>query len=209
MKKKKSPLSIRIFYVLTNIIFWLFAVVFVAVIALNIALQFGAFEKNMQLHVNFPAKVDFLEKGTLNVNNTNIDVEIVEASGKIHFFDTPSFLVKRFIAAGTLAFGIMFFIIWMFRKFITDVKKGNIFDTKNIARLKNIAYAVFGMWIYIVVYIRVIYYYIAKNIKFEQIKVSDNQGNFVGLLFLALFIWVLAHIFTVGLKLKEDNNLTI
>ena len=56
---------------------------------------------------------------------------------------------------------------------------------------------------------RIVYYSVAKEVKFEFIKISQQQENFVGILFLALFLWVIAHIFTVGLKLKEDNNLTI
>ena len=209
MKKKKSSLSIRIFYVSTHVIFWICTLVFVAVILFNIALQFGAFQENLQLHVQFPVAVDFLEKGSLNINDTNIDVEIVEASGKIHFFDTPPFLAKRFMGSAIPALILIFFILWMFKKFISDVKKEKIFDVNNISRLKKIAYGIFGLWIYTIVYMRIIYYYIAKEVNFEQIKISEDQGNFAGLLILSLFIWVLAHIFTVGLKIQEENKLTI
>ena len=209
MKKNKSPLSIRILYWFTNVIFWLFTALCVAIIAFNISLYFGAFQENMQLHVKFPVNVDFLEKGTLHINDTDVDVEIVEASGSIHFFETPSFLTKRFFAAALPVFLISFFMFWMFKKFITDVKNEKIFDIGNIKRLKYIAYGLTAIWIYIVVYVRIVFYSLAKEVKFEFIKISDQQENFAGLLFLALFIWVLAHIFTVGLKLKEDSNLTI
>ena len=209
MKKKKSPLSIRIFFWFTNVIFWLFTVLFVAIIVVNVSLYFGAFQERMQLHVKFPVNVDFLEKGTLHINNTEIDVEIVEANGSIHFFETPVFISKRFFGAAIPVFLIIFFMFWMLKKFIKDVKNEKIFDIPNIKRLKYIAYAILGLWLYVKVYMQIVYYYIAKEVKFEMIKVSDQQENFAGLLFSALFIWVLAHIFTVGLKLKEDNNLTI
>jgi hypothetical protein len=209
MEKKKSPLSIRIFYWVTHVIFWLFTVVFAVLIIVNISLYFGAFKENMQLHVKFPVNVDFLEKGSITINNTDLDIEIVEANGSIHFIDTPVFISKRFFAAALPVFIISFLMFWMLKNFITDVKRDKIFDINNIKRLKRIAYAMAGLWLYILIYVRIVYYYLAKDAKFEMVELSDNQENFAGLLFIALFIWVLAHIFTVGLQLKEDNNLTI
>lgn len=209
MEKKKSPLSIRIFYWSTNIIFWLFTLVFVLMIIVNVSLYFGAFQERMQLHVKFPVNIDLLEKGTVNINNTDIDIEIVEANGMIHFFETPVFLSKRFFASAIPAFIISFYMFWILKKFIADVKNNKIFEIKNIKRLKSIAYAILGLWFYIIIYVRIVYYYVAKEVRFEMIKISDQQEFFPALLFVALFIWVIAHIFTVGLKLKEDNQLTI
>lgn len=209
MKSKRSPLSIRILYWSIHLVFWLFTAIIVAIIAFNVSLYFGAFQEGMQLHVKFPVNVDFLEKGSLHINDTDVNIEIVEASGSIHFIDTPTFLTKRFFAAAIPVFLISYFMFWMLKKFITDVKHERIFDIRNIKRLKYIAYGLIAIWIYTLVYMRIIFYSVAKEVKFEYIRISEQQENFVGILFLALFIWVIAHIFTVGLKLKEDNNLTI
>ena len=178
-------------------------------IVVNVSLYFGAFKENMQLHVRFPVNVDFLEKGSVSINDTDIEIEIVEANGQIHFIDTPVFISMRFFASAIPVFIISFYMFWLLKKFITDVKNDKIFEINNIRRLKRIAYALFGLWLYIIVYIRIVYYYVAKEVEFDMIKISDQQEYFPGFLFTGLFIWVIAHIFTVGLKLKEDNQLTI
>jgi len=75
--------------------------------------------------------------------------------------------------------------------------------------LKKLSYGIAIFWLFTVVYMHLIYHYIAKNLEFENIKITNDVSNYPGILFIALFIWTLAHIFITGLKLKEENDLTI
>ena len=205
----KPPLSIRIIYWFSNIVLGLLTLVFLATVVFNILLYTDFFGNDMQLHTDLPVKVDFLETGNLNLNGQDIKVELVEASTRIHFFNTPNFIAKK--VGFALLFVILFAIglTWLFRTFIKNVKEGEPFTVKNITLLQKLAYTLVGFWLFAVIYMRIFYYYIAKNLEFEHIRISDDFPNYKGILFAALFIWVLAHIFITGVKLQEEQDLTI
>lgn len=209
MEKRKPPLSIRIFYWLMSFATAMMAIVFIAAIVFNILLYTDFFGDNMQLHTNMPVKVDFLETGNLLLNNQRIEVELVEAMSKIHFINTPMFIVKKvgiFLLLATLFGG---YFVWTFRAFLKNVKNGLIFNSDNIKRLKHVAYGLVGFWLFIFIYNRFFYHYIVTQLEFENIRINEDIENYNGILVLALFIWVLAHIFMTGLKLQEDKDLTI
>ena len=209
METRKAPLSIRIIYWLSSISFGLLALVFLGTIVFNILLYTDFFGNDIQLHTRLPVKVDFLEIGNLDLNNQDVKVELVEATTQIHFFNTPDFITRKVGIA--LLFVVLFasFLNWTFIVFIKNVKEGETFTLYNIALLKRIAYTLLGFWIFNVVYMRAAYYYIAKNLEFENVFIRDDIPNFSGILVIALFIWVLAHIFSTGLKLQQEKDLTI
>ncbi len=209
MEKKKTPLSINIFYWLTNIVFVLFMLVCAATLVFNVLVYTDFFGNDMQLHVRFPVQFDLLETGVLHYVQKDVKVELVEATSSIHFFNTPSFINRSFAPVILLAMLLGFYMTWVFRKFIVNVKRGEIFNVKNILLLKNLAYALLALWVGTIVYMRVAYYYIVTPLEFENIRISDEFENFPGILFLALFIWVLSHIFVTGVRLKQDQELTI
>lgn len=75
--------------------------------------------------------------------------------------------------------------------------------------LQKLAYTLVALWLFTVIYMRLAYYYIAKNLEFESVLITDEIPNYTGILFAVLFIWVLAHIFITGVKLQEEQDLTI
>ncbi|MEA3443187.1 MAG: DUF2975 domain-containing protein, partial [Bacteroidota bacterium] len=95
------------------------------------------------------------------------------------------------------------------RKFITNVKHNKIFEIANIRLLQNLAYAIFALWIFTIIYMRIMFYSIASNVEFEHIEILEEFPNFAGIPMLALFIWVLSHVFITGVKLQEEQNLTV
>jgi len=207
--KTKSPLSIRIIYWFTNVILGLLSLISVAVIVFNILLYTSFFGNDLQLHSQLPVEVNFLEMGNLNLNGQDIKVELVEATSRIHFFNTPIFLAKIFGLALLLALSFIVSIMWTFRKFIVNVKNGRTFNIANIKLLKRLAYIMTGLWFYTVLYNYSFYYYIATKLEFEYISISKETQDHGSILVIALFIWVLAHIFISGLKLQEEQDLTI
>lgn len=167
------------------------------------------FDRFLQLHVALPVKVDFLEIGKLNLNNQDIKVELVDATTKIHFFNTPDFITKKVGIAMLFAFMFGCHLIWTFRKFIKNVMEGKVFTIGNISLLKMISYTLIGFWLFTVIYMRLAYHYVASRLSFENIRITDDIPYYSGILFVALFIWVLAHIFIKGLKLQQEKDLTI
>ncbi len=209
METSKTPLSINIIYWVTQIIYGLFILGCIAVIVFNILLFTDFFGDDLQLHTRFPVKVNILEEGNLYLNDMNIKVELVEGIMQIHFFNTPMFLARWFGSAMIIAAGIFMYMVFSFRKFVINVKRGVIFVEENIQHLKNIAYALLVLWICMIVYVRAMNSVIGSRIEFKQVEISGDYPNFAGVLMLALFLWVLSHIFMTGVKLQDEQNLTV
>ena len=209
MKIIKPPFSISFIYWSTQVIFYLLLCVAAGALIFNILLYTDFFGDDMQLHTYLPAKVDFLEKGDLFLNGQHVSVELVEASTRIHFFNTPDFISKKIGLVLLVVVSMIIYLVFEFRKFISRVKKGIIFTQNNIFSLKKIAYGLVALWIFTNVYFRIANYYIAANLSFEQVRITNETPYYSGILFLALFIWVIAHIFITGLKIKEEQDLTV
>jgi len=207
--KQKTPLSIKIIYWLTNFSFAILSLVLFATIALNILLYTTSFGDDFQLHTRFPAKVDFLEIGNLHINNQDIEVELVEATAKIHFIDTPKYISKRVAFLLLLVVSGAGYLTWVFRSFIKNVKNGIIFTIKNISLLKRMSYIIVTFWFFTYIYMRIFYYQISRNVEFKNIRIREEMDDNSGILIVALLIWVLAHIFISGLRLQKENDLTI
>ncbi len=209
MKTSKPPLSIKIIYWATQVIFGLFLLVCLAIIVFNVLLFTDFFGNELQLHTRFPVKVNVIEEGNLYLNQTQIKVELVEAISQIHFFNTPLFLARWIGSALIMVAAVFMYILISFRSFISNVKKQVIFVEDNIQHLKNIAYAFLTLWVFAIVYVRIMYQAIGKNVEFDHVEILQDYTNFAGILMLALFIWVLSHIFMTGVKLQEEQNLTV
>ena len=209
MKTSKSPLSIKIIYWVTQVIFGLFLLVCLAIIVFNVLLFTDFFGNDLQLHTRFPVKVNILETGNLYLNGMNIKVELVEGITQIHFFNTPLFLARWFGSALFMVAAVLLYILFSFRKFVLNVKKHVIFVEDNILHLKNISYALLTLWIFSIVYVRIMYQAIGSRVEFKHVEILQDYPNFAGLLMLALFIWVISHIFMTGVKLQEEQDLTV
>jgi hypothetical protein len=104
---------------------------------------------------------------------------------------------------------LMMYIVWTFRQFVSNVRSMNVFTISNILSLQNISYAILGLWVYIIIFRRVTYYYITARLDFENVEIASEFNYYPWLLMAALFLWVLSHILIRGLKLKEEQDLTI
>lgn len=209
MEKRKRHLSISIIYWMTQIIFWLFVVVFFGAFVANVLLHTVDIGNTLQIHTDLPSKASYTEKGTLTLFGEIHKVEFLEASGKVHFIDTDQYLAKWF---GGLLIGVVsvsLFIILAFKRFIGNVYRGLIFERYNIRMLKNMAYGLIIFWGFMVFYSRMFYFFIARHLSFEHIKITDEINSYGFLLFIALFLWVLSHIFMLGVKMQEEQNYTV
>lgn len=209
MNKIKQPLSIKIIYWFTQISFWLFVLVFVLAVVLNIALLTESLGDEMQLHAGLPIDIKYTEKGSFDIYGEVQEVEFVEATGKLHFINTNQKLAKWFGGAMMSVVIIFMYIFIMFRRFIGNVYRGFVFERFNIRMLKNIAYGLVALWVFSNVYTGLLYYFIAKELTFEHLKITGDYNSYGLLLVAALFLWVLSHIFMNGVRLQEEQKLTV
>lgn len=210
MKTLKAPLSIRIFYWIINLN--LIVLLFVALGTLaNILFRVHFFWNDMAIFSSFglPTEVNFLELGNLNIDNQTIKVELIKASGQIKILDSPYFISKYIAPFRILPILFIGYFLWIFRKFIKNVKEGQTFNIKNISLLKRLASGLAWFWLYTIISMQLTYQLIAKNINFENITITKDLNNYSVILWIALLLWVLAHIFIKGLELQQEKDLTI
>lgn len=204
----QKPISVKIIYWMTNVIFWIYAIASLFAIFFAGALIIGLLNKT-QLHVGMPIAMDLSEIGLLEYNGQSVDVEFVEMYGKIHFIDAPSEVTRVFGIFMLLALTLGLYIFMTFKKFITNVYHGEYFDRSNILLLKRISYALIAGWLFAVFYAMFQKFYFLKHLTFESIHVSGEYQTFNGVLIAALLLWVLSHIFQKGVELERENKLTI
>lgn len=209
MNTDKKPLSIKIIYWLTQVVFWLFIAALILIVGLNVAIYSEVFGDSMQLHAAMPVEVSYTKKGTLEVFGVTQQVEFVEAFGKIHFIDTNPDFAKVFSSAALIVVIIGLYIFTMFRRFIGNVYRGFIFEEYNIQMLKKMSYGLVVLWLFDVIYKPIFYYLIVKNIEFEDLTFTENFDTNAIILLIALMLWVLSHIFMYGVKLRKEQELTV
>lgn len=209
MTTNKTHVSFRIIYWTTNVTFWLFAVGAAFGTLIGLAILFNIFGNDLNLHVGLPVEFNVLETGTITgsdfVNNANM----VEASGKIGFSNIPAHLRVLYGVFMIFVICILFFLFNTFRVFIKNVYKGIIFKKENILLLKRISYGLVVFWGFIVAYTTIQYFVLARHLKFDTIEFTGNLNYYPVILLVALFLWVLSHIFMHGKELEEESNLTI
>ncbi len=209
MQNVKPPLSIRIIYWLTEVAFILTILAGVFVITFNVLVFTSFFGDDLQLRVEFPVKFNVKETGQMRIPGGEVDVELVEATSRIHFIDTPMYIARIFGSAMLIAFGFLGYIMFMFRRFIVNVYRSKAFEEANIECLRNIAFGLLGLWLYAVIYSRVVHSLLLGVVSFDQVEVLPEYRNFAGILLMALFMWVLSHVFLVGVRMRKDQELTI
>ncbi len=210
METIKKPLSIKVIYWITNITFWIYVAITILALFLVGALLIFELDE-LQLHVGLPVMVNVIEKGTLDLNmmSSLVNVELVEMTGKVHFINTPP-EVGRIYALFIFSIVILFLYIFLtFKRFIGNVYNGVYFDMKNISLLKRISYALVIIWIFTAFYAYFQYFFLVINMNFDTVEFTGDVQTYPIVLLVALFIWVLSHIFIKGCELQDENKLTV
>jgi hypothetical protein len=208
MKKYQTPLSFKIIHIITSIIYYLSIGTLFLGFILTILILTG-YDDAIRFNILMPVEVSFKDVGQLTLSNSVFDVEIVEALGKIHILEYPPFFAK-WVSMGLLLMVTAFYLLMrLFKKFINNVRRGTIFDVENIRLLKKLSYGLMGFWLFLILGSQFIKYTVVKNMTFVNLDLSGDDRNFIGILLLGLFIWVLSHIFIKGKELEEENKLTI
>lgn len=141
------------------------------------------------------------EKVSLNVKN-----RIAEASSPGLFG-----LLKGLLAL-LIILVVLFFLVWSvtaFYRFIRDVKKRQIFTKDNVRRLRAIGYGLFTMGIIGNLLNATKYYQLQEEaVSFPGYELDSFWISYK--IFIIAFLFVLfAEVFSVGVKMKEDQDLTV
>lgn len=209
MNTLKSHASIHIIYWITNVLFWVFSAAALFGIIMAIAILFNSFGNDLNLHVGLPTSFNVIEKGQLSIGESHTYVRLIEASGKINFVETPPQLRIIYSIFMFLIVGISYYLFLMFKRFVKNVYKGIAFNKSNIQLLKKISYGIVIFWVMLTTYTLIQYFIIARHLQFNSIEMSGNIEFYPWILIVALFLWVLSHIFMHGSQLEEEANLTI
>ncbi len=207
METKKASLSIRVIYWVTNVLFWVLIIASTIFIIDAVLFYSGVKTSSGMVGETFPAEILVKKTSHFVMNNQTIKLEMVGTTESIVFSNPPDFISKQIAPLFLLKILALTYLLWFFRKFIKNVKRGEIFTIKNITLLKRISYVLAGYWIVLFVSSQIASYYITGPLNFSKIYLDFILTGH--LLWDALFIWVLAHIFITGLKLKQEKDLTI
>lgn len=206
---KKIPLSVRIIYVLTSIVYYLCIVAFAIVVLFSIGILTGFLKNDLQLHVEMPVEVNFTEMGKGVFQSSTIDIEIVEAVGKVHFINTPWNLGRLLVLPLLVIFPFIFWLVHQFYAFIKNVKNGQVFAENNFRYLKKIGYGLMVLWFILVVYMQIFYHTMVSKFIFENLEITSTERWFEGILVAGILTLVVSHILSKGHEIEAENELTI
>ena len=163
--------------------------------------------------IDIPLKIS--EKAILELNSGSQEDILID-----HMFvsfnldnDSDSAAVVNFmfyLTFITIAFFILFFLWKIFRSIRNSLRYENVFDYKNVWRIRFIAFILVFSTI-----IEIVYPVFLKYFWFNQIIIEENALD-IGLNFdaaidiiWALIILVIAEVYRIGLEIKKEQELTI
>jgi hypothetical protein len=147
MKRNNTPLSINFLYWLCNIALGGLILGFLFFLIVNIVLQTAKGDETIGSYISVPIKFDLKETGSFKIDNQNVKLKLLDASSDLHFKDLPVSISKRFGFLPLLIIPFAFYLVYLFRKFITNVKEGRVFTIENIELLKRLSYLLVAVWL--------------------------------------------------------------
>ncbi|MEA3478025.1 MAG: DUF2975 domain-containing protein [Bacteroidota bacterium] len=209
MENVKKPLSIKIIYWVTEVIFWLMTTVSAFMIIGCLIVIMGFKPPDLNLHVKAPFTFNLDGQGSIDTYKGDIPIKLVEQSGQLHFVDTQLFIARPVAGSIIVIMIIAFNLFWMLRNLMRNVYRGKYFDMKNIKYIKYIAYWILGLWLAMKIYFWIFYKLIEDHVCFDGITIQGQVQTHNYILLIALSIWTLSHIFKKGLDLEETQKLTV
>ena len=208
LKQMKTPLSIRILYWLTNIVFWLMILIATIVFIMNLIFLTDV-DVNFQLRVQMPLPIEVVEDGRMHLADGVETVRIEEAFGKLYLVDTPFFITKIIARILFVVLMLGLFMTWRFKQLTTNLKNGLFFVIENVLFIKQVAYGLLALWLTTRVYMEVVNRLLIKVVEFDTVIIGNQRADYDFMLQLALGLWVMAHVFGKGIELKDYKDLTI
>ncbi|MEQ9064053.1 MAG: DUF2975 domain-containing protein [Vicingaceae bacterium] len=204
----KNLNSINILYWISNIAIGLFALLLIIILIMNAAIIADVGIDNKVFTMELPVEVGG-DKGTYTSNEKVHSVILTEAVGKVGIENAPKSMLYLGLTA-LLAFmliGLRF--SWIFRKFMINVRLGEIFILQNMKHLRQMSYLIVLYWLLRLTYHKIIFHLYVGRIAFEHVKFNNDFDYQFTMLIPALFLFVLSHIFVKGITMDEELKLTV
>lgn len=208
---QKTPLSIRIIYVLTKIVYLLTA--FFSLVGIFMAIVLFIGDRNILNKVDFeiklPIKSDVEKDGKAFFFGQEMDVKFVGADGKLNLKDSPKIVTRTFAVLWFFIIPILFYLVHLFYRFIRNIRCGNIFEVINFKILRKLGFGLLGYWFFVVITTKIWKRAFTSNHTLSSLNFSFGDGGMMSILLSALFLLMISHVFLKGLELQEENKLTI
>lgn len=205
---QKTPLSIRIIYILSRIIYFITVLICLLGIVVSTFLFTGRGLDKLDMSISLPIKSSSEQIGKTTFYGQEMGVIFGDAKGKVNFSDVPKSLARTFAILTLLMLSIIFFLVTLFCRFIKNVYTGIIFEIDNFIILRKLGIVLLGLYFYVLITTQLF----KRGFSLGQVN-SDLSltlcGGTIPLLIGALFLLMLSQIFMRGLELKEENKLTI
>gem|GEM_PF-4008242 len=167
-------------FILNEVIFWLFNMVTLLAVIIAVLVFINHFGNDLQLQVNLPVSFNTDIDGVMIKDHFSTEVRVVETYGDIMFPGTPLGIARPFVVVLLLVIAAMYFMLFIFRKFIWSVNRGVIFESKNIKRLHILAFSLLGFWFFWHVYDYMVKIFIANDLHLGTIEITGNMKSHAG-----------------------------
>lgn len=208
--------SIFLLYSISKLAFW-FSVIFSLV--LSSVLFYAAFGGDVPLTVKVESNGAIYEKEYLHSPTEKLEKEVLRSSSspfqklalKRQAFHEAPLLEKSVVLCSTLLLLFLTVLITYYAKeFMRAIDKGEYFERETMNKLRVISFLLLSAWC-LKLTSSLVLKLLLKNIEVNPVTKFHISVNFpsVNLLVFSLMIWVLSYIFLQGVKLKEENELTV
>lgn len=220
MDMHSKSTTISLLYLITKLSFW-FSVIFSLV--LSSVLFYGVLGNDIPLTVSVEANDAIYEKDysfntkdvVLKKNKLSKEFPIQSLKRKLilkhqAFHESPV-LEKAVILVSTLLLLIIFmFTTYYSKEFMRAINKGLYFERETITKLRVISFLLLSIWFLNLISSTILNFMWVKPAAnpVAKIHISTNYPS-INLLLFSLLLWVLSYVFLQGVKLKEENELTV
>jgi hypothetical protein len=215
-----KPRSIGLLYLITKLSFW-FSILFSLV--LSSLLIYGTLGKNIPLKVTLETNDSIYEKD-YSFNNKDVVIKkskltkefpiqtlkrkLILKHQAFHLASIPEQITILFSTLLLLA--IMMRTTYCSKEFMRAMNKGLYFERATIEKLRAISYLLLSAWFLNLLSSSILKFLWANPVvnPIAKIHLSTNFPS-INLLVFSLMLWVLSYVFLQGVKLKEENELTV
>lgn len=218
--KTDSPMSIKLMYQISKLACFL-TIIFASIISLT--LLTGAFSIDLPVTSYLNSETSTVEAVLRNQRMTNEDTysnnkkdQVLNLKEKIYYKHailkqlTP--VKKTIIVISSLyILYALTLCVFYFKKFMKKINDGHYFNRDTIKNIRHISYLLFSVWL-----IKLLSSTLLNFISFDLIHMNPMSefhiaNNFpsMAILLSAMIFWILSHVFLHGVRLEEENELTI
>lgn len=204
----KNPLSFRILYLVTRLSYWGSLILVIIVIIAGIVMLTLDPQK---MRIGFPGHITLENEVIYLGSSDNIPIPVKFNSDSIQVpvkYLSNSTVALLLLIWTVILTGIVF-ITRSFNQFIRNVINGKTFHNSSITYLKRAALGLVALELLDVIYEFFGQFIIRSNFDLGDIKNTFNLSFPSTPIILALALWVLAHIFTKGKELEDEQKLIV